>query len=71
MEEEGRIKVPRHINGDDAPSLAEWTGGVSAGSAITAFSQFAQHGFRPPSVAVEPVDADTGDVEAVALVVDD
>jgi hypothetical protein len=32
MEEEDRIRVATHINGDDAPSLAEWTGGTTAGS---------------------------------------
>jgi len=32
MEETDRIKVAMHINGDDAPSLTEWTGGVSAGT---------------------------------------
>ncbi|MCC6486506.1 MAG: AAA family ATPase, partial [Candidatus Hydrogenedentes bacterium] len=32
MEEEDRIRVATHINGDDAPSLSEWTGGVSAGT---------------------------------------
>jgi len=32
MEEEDRIRVAMHINGDDAPSLSEWTGGVSAGT---------------------------------------
>ncbi len=30
MEEADRIKVATHINGDDAPSLAEWTGGECA-----------------------------------------
>jgi hypothetical protein len=30
MDEEDRIRVAMHINGDDAPSLSEWTGGVSA-----------------------------------------
>jgi len=32
MEEADRIRVATHINGDDAPSLLEWTGGTSAGS---------------------------------------
>jgi len=32
MEEEDRIRVAMHINGDDAPSLCEWTGGVTAGT---------------------------------------
>ncbi len=32
MEEGDRIRVAMHINGDDAPSLTEWTGGVSAGT---------------------------------------
>ncbi|GMW03622.1 MAG: hypothetical protein AMXMBFR84_47560 [Candidatus Hydrogenedentota bacterium] len=32
MEEEDRIRVATHINGDDAPSLVEWTGGVTAGT---------------------------------------
>ena len=32
MEEADRIRVAMHINGDDAPSLAEWTCGVSAGT---------------------------------------
>ena len=30
MDEADRIKVATHINGDDAPSLAEWTGGECA-----------------------------------------
>jgi hypothetical protein len=30
MDEEDRIKVAMHINGDDAPSLREWTGGATA-----------------------------------------
>jgi len=32
MEEEDRLRVATHINGDDAPSLDEWTGGTTAGS---------------------------------------
>jgi len=32
MEEDDRIRVTMHINGDDAPSLSEWTGGVSGGT---------------------------------------
>jgi hypothetical protein len=32
MNEEDRIRVALHINGDDAPSLSEWTGGVTAGT---------------------------------------
>ena len=28
MDEADRIKVATHINGDDAPSLSEWTGGA-------------------------------------------
>ena len=32
MDEADRIKVATHINGDDAPSLSEWTGGQSAGT---------------------------------------
>jgi len=32
MEERDRIRIATHINGDDAPSLSEWTGGVSAGT---------------------------------------
>ncbi|GMW03694.1 MAG: hypothetical protein AMXMBFR84_48280 [Candidatus Hydrogenedentota bacterium] len=32
MEEDDRIRVATHINGDDAPSLVEWTGGVTAGT---------------------------------------
>src|SRR5690606_33617271 len=32
MDEEDRIRVAMHINGDDAPSLSEWTNGVSAGT---------------------------------------
>lgn len=32
MEEEDRIKVATHINGDDAPSLTEWTHGERAGT---------------------------------------
>ena len=32
MEEEDRIRVALHINGDDAPSLSEWTGGATAGT---------------------------------------
>ena len=32
MEEEDRIRVAMHINGDDAPSLSEWTDGTSAGT---------------------------------------
>ena len=32
MDEEDRIRVTMHINGDDAPSLSEWTGGVSGGT---------------------------------------
>lgn len=32
MDEEDRIRVAMHINGDDAPSLSEWTGGASAGT---------------------------------------
>ncbi|NUM53467.1 MAG: MoxR family ATPase [Candidatus Hydrogenedentes bacterium] len=32
MEEEDRIRVATHINGDDAPSLVEWTGGATAGT---------------------------------------
>ena len=34
MEEQDRIRVAMHINGDDAPSLSEWTGGVSAGTVL-------------------------------------
>jgi len=30
MDESDRIRVAMHINGDDAPSLCEWTGGESA-----------------------------------------
>jgi len=30
MEEADRIRVATHINGDDAPSLGEWTGGTPA-----------------------------------------
>ena len=30
MDEADRIRVATHINGDDAPSLAEWTGGECA-----------------------------------------
>jgi hypothetical protein len=36
MEESDRIRVAMHINGDDAPSLSEWTEGVSAGTVPTA-----------------------------------
>jgi MoxR-like ATPase len=32
MEEDDRIRVTMHINGDDAPSLSEWTDGVSGGT---------------------------------------
>lgn len=32
MEEADRIRVALHINGDDAPGLSEWTGGVTAGT---------------------------------------
>ncbi|NUM55788.1 MAG: MoxR family ATPase [Candidatus Hydrogenedentes bacterium] len=32
MDEADRIRVATHINGDDAPSLSEWTNGVSAGT---------------------------------------
>lgn len=32
MTEEDRIRVALHINGDDAPSLCEWTDGVGAGT---------------------------------------
>ena len=32
MDEADRIKVATHINGDDAPSLSEWTGGKTAGT---------------------------------------
>jgi hypothetical protein len=32
MDETDRIKVATHINGDDAPSLSEWTGGETAGT---------------------------------------
>ena len=32
MDEEDRIRVATHINGDDAPSLSEWINGVSAGT---------------------------------------
>lgn len=32
MEEEDRIRVAMHINGDDAPSLSEWTSGVAVGT---------------------------------------
>ena len=32
MDEADRIKVAMHINGDDAPSLSEWTGGETAGT---------------------------------------
>ncbi len=32
MDEVDRIRVATHINGDDAPSLSEWTNGVSAGT---------------------------------------
>jgi len=35
MEEADRIRVAMHINGDDAPSLSEWTNGVSAGTVAT------------------------------------
>jgi len=35
MEEADRIRVAMHINGDDAPSLSEWTEGVSAGTVPT------------------------------------
>ncbi len=36
MDEADRIKVARHINGDDAPSLAEWTNGETAGTVARA-----------------------------------
>ncbi len=36
MEERDRIRIATHINGDDAPSLSEWTGGVSAGTVAKA-----------------------------------
>jgi len=36
MDEKDRIRVAMHINGDDAPSLSEWTGGVSAGTVAKA-----------------------------------
>ena len=36
MDEADRIKVATHINGDDAPSLSEWTGGESAGTVAKA-----------------------------------
>ena len=32
MDEADRIRVATHINGDDAPSLSEWTGGETAGT---------------------------------------
>ena len=32
MDETDRIKVATHINGDDAPSLSEWTAGQSGGT---------------------------------------
>ncbi len=32
MEEEDRIRVAMHINGDDAPSLSEWTDGFAVGT---------------------------------------
>ena len=32
MDEADRIKVATHINGDDAPSLSEWTNGETAGT---------------------------------------
>lgn len=32
MNEEDRIRVATHINGDDAPSLKEWTGGSTGGT---------------------------------------
>ncbi len=32
MDEEDRIKVAMHINGDDAPSLSEWTDGGAVGT---------------------------------------
>jgi hypothetical protein len=35
MEERDRIRVATHINGDDAPSLSEWTNGVTAGTVST------------------------------------
>jgi AAA domain (dynein-related subfamily) len=36
MDEADRIKVATHINGDDAPSLSEWTGGETAGTVARA-----------------------------------
>jgi hypothetical protein len=36
MDERDRIRVATHINGDDAPSLSEWTNGISAGTVSTA-----------------------------------
>ncbi len=36
MEEDDRIRVATHINGDDAPSLAEWTEGSTTGSVAVA-----------------------------------
>jgi len=32
MEEADRIRVISHLNGEDAPNLAEWTGGVTGGT---------------------------------------
>jgi len=36
MDEADRIKVATHINGDDAPSLSEWTRGETAGTVAQA-----------------------------------
>jgi len=36
MDEADRIKVATHINGDDAPSLSEWTDGKTAGTVAQA-----------------------------------
>jgi AAA domain (dynein-related subfamily) len=36
MDEADRIKVATHINGDDAPSLSEWTGGETVGTVAKA-----------------------------------
>ncbi len=32
MDDADRIKVAAHINGDDAPTLSEWTGSETAGA---------------------------------------
>ena len=46
MSETDRIRVAEHINGDDAPSLAEWTDGLSSRTAAEAGMDHVGEGLR-------------------------